>query len=102
MALNFLKNIHISILRQQSNVALTCAYKYKVNNDNNSNNNFSTSSSGSGIFKITVRDVINKWKKLFLENNISEPKESIEYIVAHTLGTKKVNYLLIIFNYFEN
>lgn len=42
-------------------------------------------------FKINVREIMQKWKKEFIENDISEPKESIEHIIAYTLGTKNVS-----------
>jgi len=40
----------------------------------------------------TIGDVIDQWSRRFENEGISEPVESIEHIVAHVIGTKKVHY----------
>lgn len=38
----------------------------------------------------TIGDVIDHWSRRFENEGVTEPVESIEYIVAHIIGTKKV------------
>lgn len=38
----------------------------------------------------TIGDVIDQWSRRFESEGIPEPVESIEHIVAHVIGTKKV------------
>ncbi|KAK5644021.1 hypothetical protein RI129_007866 [Pyrocoelia pectoralis] len=51
--------------------------------------------SGSGTFKGNsckkVNKVLMEWKNIFRDNNISEPKESIEHIIAHVLGSRSIS-----------
>lgn len=49
-----------------------------------------------------VSDLLEKWKERFQENNIPEPLQSIQHILAFNLGTKNVsnfinNFLLAVF-----
>jgi len=43
----------------------------------------------------TIGDVIDQWSRRFESEGISEPVESIEHIVAHVIGTKKVSTTLL-------
>lgn len=38
----------------------------------------------------TIGEVIDQWSRRFENEGITEPVESIEHIVAHVIGTKKV------------
>lgn len=38
----------------------------------------------------TVIDAINQWTKVFKKGNVSEPESSIEHIMAHVLGYRRV------------
>lgn len=40
--------------------------------------------------KNTIGNIVKHWNQQFEDKNISDPIESIEYIVAHVLGTIKV------------
>lgn len=42
-------------------------------------------------FKQSVGALFEKWRQEFERNLISEPQESIEHILAHCLGTTRVN-----------
>lgn len=41
----------------------------------------------------TIGDVIDQWSRRFENEGIPEPVESIEHIVAHIIGTKKVRII---------
>ncbi|RZC32315.1 hemK methyltransferase family member 1, partial [Asbolus verrucosus] len=45
-------------------------------------------------YKCTVGDLLNQWTQKFEENSISEPKESVEHILAHCLGTRRLSVRL--------
>lgn len=40
--------------------------------------------------KNTIGDIVRRWHQRFEDEGISEPIESIEHIVAHVIGTRKV------------
>lgn len=40
--------------------------------------------------KQTVTDLIKHWHEIFEKEKVTEPKESIEHIIASVLGTSKV------------
>lgn len=40
--------------------------------------------------KNTIGNIVKYWHQEFENNSIADPVESIEYIVAHVIGTKKV------------
>ena len=46
----------------------------------------------------TVGDVIDQWSRRFESEGITEPVESIEHIVAHVIGTKKIIDILNVRN----
>lgn len=46
----------------------------------------------------TVGDVIDQWSRRFENEGITEPVESIEHIVAHVIGTKKIIDILNVRN----
>jgi hypothetical protein len=41
--------------------------------------------------KVTVANMIKYWHEVFEKERIMEPKQSIEYIIAHVLGISRVN-----------
>lgn len=45
-------------------------------------------------FEFRTSNVISKWRKKFISAGISEPKSSIENIIAHVLNTRKVSILI--------
>jgi len=44
----------------------------------------------------TVGDIIDQWSRRFENEGITEPVESIEHIMAHVIGTKKVTSLFFL------
>lgn len=55
----------------------------------------------SNAHECTIGDMIDQWSNRFKNEGISEPVESIEFIMAHIIGVKKVLTLIfcIITNY---
>lgn len=43
----------------------------------------------------TIGEVIDQWSRRFESEGVSEPVESIEHIVAHIIGTKKVSSIAV-------
>lgn len=58
------------------------------------------SSTTSGNLKYTVGEIMKKWNQEFVDKNIPEPVESVEYILAHSLQIKKVRILKNVLIYF--
>ncbi|KAL6436170.1 hypothetical protein ACFW04_005724 [Cataglyphis niger] len=52
----------------------------------------------SSTCECTVGDVIDQWSRRFESEGITEPVESIEHIVAHVIGTKKIIDILNVRN----
>ncbi|XP_011863716.1 PREDICTED: hemK methyltransferase family member 1-like [Vollenhovia emeryi] len=52
----------------------------------------------SGTRECTIGDVIDQWSRRFESEGIPEPVESIEHIVAHVIGTKKIIDILSVRN----
>ncbi|XP_015603428.1 hemK methyltransferase family member 1 [Cephus cinctus] len=78
------------ILRSRCRAALSgCAYNYlRVNIMPAARvKNFCRSSS---VHNRTIGHLLDHWSRNFENDGISEPVESIEHIVAHVMGTKKI------------
>lgn len=52
----------------------------------------------SNACECTIGDVIDQWSRRFESEGITEPVESIEHIVAHVIGTKKITDILNVRN----
>jgi len=47
----------------------------------------------------TIGNVLDQWSRRFESEGVSEPVESIEHIVAHVIGIKKVSAIFAIFSF---
>lgn len=85
------KSMATSIVRIGNNIAMTnkgnVALYRGFTNDSSANCS-------------TIGEIVEKWSHRFESEAVPEPVESIEHIVAHVVGLKKVKILILNFSFF--
>lgn len=103
MALKILKTLRLPVLLPKWNNSLSItkssrnslfpSSKYFLSSSSANKDNKSLKNGGNKEPE-TIEEIVKLWSNRFENEGISEPVESIEHILAHVIGTKKV------FNFF--